>query len=36
LTDLGNSVLPIVIALGNWGDEHQEELRRVIVKITPT
>ena len=36
LTDLGNSVLPIVIALGNWGDEHQEELRRVIAKITPT
>jgi DNA-binding HxlR family transcriptional regulator len=30
LTDLGCSVLPIVTALGNWGDEHQEHLRRVI------
>ena len=30
LTDLGQSVLPIVIALGQWGDEHQDHLRKVI------
>lgn len=30
LTDLGCTVLPIVTALGQWGDEHQEYLRRVI------
>ena len=32
LTELGKSVLPIVNALGKWGDDHQEELRRVISK----
>ncbi len=32
LTKLGNSVLPVVNALGKWGDDHQEELRRVIAK----
>jgi len=30
LTELGRSVLPIIAALGKWGDEHQEHLRRVI------
>lgn len=30
LTELGESVLPIVTALGKWGDDHQEHLRRVI------
>ena len=30
LTELGCTVLPIVVALGKWGDEHQEHLRRVI------
>lgn len=30
LTELGQSVLPIIIALGKWGDDHQEHLRRVI------
>lgn len=32
LTELGNSVLPIVNALGKWGDDHQAELRRAIAK----
>ena len=32
LTRLGHSVLPIVMALGKWGDDHQEQLRRAIVK----
>jgi len=30
LTDLGESVLPIVIALGQWGDKNQAHLRSVI------
>ena len=30
LTEFGQSVLPVITALGNWGDEHQEHLRRVI------
>lgn len=30
LTDLGQTVLPIITALGNWGDEHQETLRQRI------
>ena len=32
LTKLGKSVLPIVNALGKWGDDHSEELRQVIAK----
>lgn len=30
LTELGQSVLPMITALGKWGDDHQEHLRRVI------
>ena len=30
LTELGQSVLPMIIDLGKWGDEHQAHLRRVI------
>jgi DNA-binding HxlR family transcriptional regulator len=30
LTELGQSVLPMLAALGKWGDEHQEHLRQVI------
>ena len=33
LTELGQSVLPIVTALGKWGEDHQERLRKVIDKI---
>ena len=32
LTDLGESVLPVIMTLGEWGDDHQEQLRRVIAK----
>lgn len=32
LTELGQSVLPIITALGKWGDDHQEHLRRVIAQ----
>lgn len=30
LTSLGQSLLPIVTAFGQWGDDNQEHLRRVI------
>ncbi len=33
LTDFGQSVLPVIAALGKWGDDHQEHLRKVIAKI---
>lgn len=32
LTDLGNTVIPIVSALGEWGDNHEEQLRAAIVR----
>lgn len=32
LTDLGMSVLPIVTALGKWGDDNQKILRSLIEK----
>jgi DNA-binding HxlR family transcriptional regulator len=38
LTRIGHSVLPIVMTLGKWGDDHQEQLRRAIAKdrISPS
>lgn len=33
LSELGQSVLPVILVLGKWGDDHQEQLRRVIAKI---
>jgi DNA-binding HxlR family transcriptional regulator len=30
LTDLGISLIPIINALGQWGDKNQERLRTVI------
>ena len=30
LTALGESLLPLLTALGHWGDEHQTHLRRVV------
>ena len=32
LTELGNTLIPVISALGNWGDDHQELLREVILK----
>jgi DNA-binding HxlR family transcriptional regulator len=32
LTALGESVLPVIMTLGEWGDDHQEQLRTVIAK----
>ncbi|WP_238011720.1 helix-turn-helix domain-containing protein [Dactylosporangium sp. AC04546] len=31
LTDLGRSLLPLVIAIGEWAVEHADELRRASV-----
>jgi DNA-binding HxlR family transcriptional regulator len=33
LTEFSHTVLPIIAALGKWGDDHQEHLRKVIAKI---
>ncbi|MCE6988056.1 helix-turn-helix domain-containing protein [Dyadobacter sp. CY323] len=30
LTEFGKSLIPIIEALGKWGDEHEERLRKVI------
>jgi DNA-binding HxlR family transcriptional regulator len=32
LTALGESLLPLLTALGHWGDEHQTQLRRVVAQ----
>lgn len=34
LTDFGRSLLPVITALGQWGDDHEERLRSVILKQT--
>ena len=32
LTDFGESLIPVISALGNWGDNHQEQLKELISK----
>lgn len=32
LTDFGKTIIPIIGALGNWGDENQDRLRTAILK----
>jgi len=32
LTALGKTLIPVVAALGQWGDEHAIHLREVIIK----
>lgn len=32
LTDFGKTLLPVISAIGNWGDEHEERLRVLILK----
>ncbi len=34
LTDFGETLIPIISALGNWGNEHEERLRTVISQST--
>ncbi len=31
LTDFGTTLIPIISALGHWGDEHEELLRSLIL-----
>lgn len=32
LTEFGKTVIPVIAALGQWGDEHEERLRDVILR----
>ncbi|MDN3550327.1 winged helix-turn-helix transcriptional regulator [Mucilaginibacter aquaedulcis] len=32
LTPFGESLLPVVMLMGKWGDDNQEHLKRVILK----
>lgn len=32
LTEFGKTLIPVISALGNWGDAHEEQLRSVILK----
>ena len=32
LTDFGKTLIPVIATIGNWGDEHQERLRSLILK----
>lgn len=32
LTELGKTLIPVISALGQWGDEYEEHLRTVILK----
>lgn len=32
LTEFGKTLIPVISALGQWGDAHEERLRSVILK----
>ncbi|RKS23143.1 DNA-binding HxlR family transcriptional regulator [Flavobacterium endophyticum] len=32
LTEFGKTLIPVIATLGQWGDEHEERLREVILK----
>ncbi|SFN19849.1 transcriptional regulator, HxlR family [Chitinophaga sp. YR627] len=32
LTEFGQTLIPVITALGQWGDAHEERLRSVILK----
>ena len=32
LTEFGKTVIPVIAALGQWGDEHENRLREVILR----
>jgi DNA-binding HxlR family transcriptional regulator len=34
LTDFGETLIPVISALGNWGDKNEERLRDVIGRST--
>ncbi|MDR6784959.1 DNA-binding HxlR family transcriptional regulator [Pedobacter africanus] len=35
LTEFGKTLIPVIAAIGNWGDEYQDSLKRVILKGYP-
>lgn len=35
LTEFGRTLVPLIYAIGLWGDEHQERLKNVILKEFP-
>jgi DNA-binding HxlR family transcriptional regulator len=32
LTDFGRTLIPVISVLGQWGDEHEDRLREVILR----
>lgn len=34
LTEFGKTLIPLISSIGLWGDEYQDQLRRVILKHT--
>jgi len=34
LTEFGLTLIPVIAALGNWGDEHEERLRNILISPT--
>lgn len=32
LTEFGKTIIPVISALGNWGDKNEERLRNVIMQ----
>ncbi|MNK52708.1 HTH-type transcriptional activator HxlR [compost metagenome] len=36
LTDFGKTLIPVISALGNWGDENQVRLRNLISQTSAT
>ena len=32
LTDFGKTLIPVIAALGQWGDENEDQLRQIILK----
>lgn len=32
LTEFGKTLIPVISALGEWGDQNQERLRNLILK----
>lgn len=32
LTEFGQTLIPVIAALGKWGDDHEERLRTLILK----
>ena len=32
LTDFGKTLIPVIAGIGEWGDEHENRLRKIILK----